>query len=70
MTLQVTPKQGFPSRDTPPGPPSPVMRVAFYDTDRLIVLDGPLAKSRAEIVRDAQGEIGWLRVGSRIHRRV
>ncbi|MEZ4707472.1 MAG: serine hydrolase domain-containing protein [Caldilineaceae bacterium] len=70
LTLQVTPKQGFPSRETPPGPPSPVMRVAFYDTDRLIVLDGPLAKSRAEIVRDGDGAIGWLRVGSRIHRRM
>ena len=70
LTLQVTTKQGFPSRDTPPSPPSPVMHVAFYDTDRLIVLDGPLAKSRAEIVRNDQGDIGWLRVGSRIHRRV
>lgn len=70
LMLQVTPKQGFPSRETPPGPPSPVMRVAFYESDRLLILDGPMAKSRAEIVRDAKGDIGWLRVGSRIHRRV
>ena len=33
------------------------MRVAFYGDDRLIVLDGPMAKSRAEIVRDADGKI-------------
>lgn len=69
LTVQVTPKLGFPSQDTPPAPPSPAMPLAFYDTDYLVVTDGPMKHSRAEIVRDPNGEIGWLRLGSRIHRR-
>jgi CubicO group peptidase (beta-lactamase class C family) len=61
-------KQGFPRpEDVEPAPPP--MTLALCERDRLVVLDGPLAQNTAEVVRDDAGEIGWIRIGGRIHRR-
>ena len=43
------------------------MTLALYDDDRLIVTDGPFKDTRAQILRAPDGEIGWLRFGTRIH---
>ena len=69
LVLQVIPKGGFPKKDTPPGPTPPPAPAAFTAPDRLIITDGPSAGNRGEVLRDAEGEIAWLRIGGRIHRR-
>ena len=60
----VTNKGGFPKPDSPPQPSPPPMTVAFYEPDRLFVVEGP--KSEAEFLRDDAGRIAWFRVGGRV----
>ena len=57
----------FPADEPPPAPPP--ARVALYAEDRIIVLDGPLKDARGEVLRGAGGNIAWLRLGGRVHRR-
>jgi hypothetical protein len=45
------------------------MAMVLCETDRLLVLDGPLAENTAEVIRNEAGEVGWIRLGGRIHRR-
>ena len=58
---------GFPSDghdaegETAPAP------IARCGADELLVLDGPHKHTRADIIRDASGEILYLRFGSRLH---
>jgi CubicO group peptidase (beta-lactamase class C family) len=68
LIAQVIYKMGFPSQDSPPLTPPPPFTVALYEDDRLIVLDGPNKSGKADIIRKADGSIGWLRFG-RIHKR-
>ena len=65
---QVYYKQGFPSKDTPPPPNPPLMPLALTEKDRLLITDGPLKNTRADIIRREDGSIGWLRAG-RLHRK-
>ncbi len=69
LVMQVTPKGGFPQRDSPPGPTPPPSRLALGEDDLVIALDPPFKDARGEFVRDADGTIGWLRFGGRIARR-
>ena len=59
---------GFPSdeevTDMPPA------EVARCGADQLLFLDGALEGTRADIVRDAAGEIRYLRLGSRLNPRL
>jgi CubicO group peptidase (beta-lactamase class C family) len=64
LVLAVTPKGGFPKKDSPPQPASPPMPVAFYAPDRLYVTEGP--PGEAEFLRGEDGSIAWLRVGGRV----
>jgi len=68
LTIQLTSRGGFPTKDTPAGPPGPRVRVGFTQRDRLIALDPPLYPTQAEFLRDSSGKIAWLRLGARIHR--
>ena len=68
--LQVTPKIGFPTPDSPPPPTPPPFRVALYAEDRLIVLDEPLKGIRGEFLRNSDNRIAWLRLGGRVHARL
>ena len=61
-------KRGFPERDSPVGPPM-TATLAPYAPDRFVITDGPRQGSRVEIIRNEDGSIGWLRIGSRIHAR-
>jgi CubicO group peptidase (beta-lactamase class C family) len=70
LVFQLRYKGGFPTRDTPP-PPSPltpVMRLGFYDEDRVIVLDPPMRGLRGEFLRGKDGSIEWFRFEGRLHR--
>ena len=64
-----TPKVGFPTRDSPLPPPEPPVSLALCEPDRLLVVDGPAKDMLLDVVRRADGSIGWLRAG-RLHRRV
>lgn len=68
ITMQVHIKGGFPDKDSPPPPTPPPMRLAFLDTDRILVLDDPMKGGRGEFLRNTDGSIAWLRL-SRIRAR-
>jgi hypothetical protein len=69
IMVQMTPKGGFPDKDSPPSPTPPPSRLAFFEPDRVIALDPPLINMKAEFMRDQDGKIIWLRT-SRLHRRM
>ncbi len=66
---QVTYKAGFPDENQPPPPSPPPMTLAPCAPDRLIVLDGDYKNATGDIIRTADGQIGWLRFGSRLNAR-
>jgi len=69
LVVQMTPKGGFPSKDSPPPPAPPPTSLALCEKDRLVGLSGPFKNGTADIVRKPDGSIGWLRLGYRIHAR-
>ena len=69
LTLTITYKAGFPTEDVPPPPPVGPSRCVACETDRLLVLEGPLKESTLDFLRNEDGSIGWLRT-NRLHRRV
>jgi hypothetical protein len=69
LVLRLEPKGGFPKPDSPPLPAPPPAAVGFYEEDALYVPAGPMRNQRGQFLRDAGGEIEWLRFGLRIHRR-
>ena len=68
LVEQMIIKQGFPTRDQPPGPPPPPTVLGLCGKDTLLVLEGPGKGTRADIVRRDDGSVGWLRMG-RLYRR-
>jgi CubicO group peptidase (beta-lactamase class C family) len=63
---------GFPTRDVPPPEaesPKPV-RYGFYDEDQIVGLEAPFEGDIAQFIRDPNGSIAWMRLGTRIHRPV
>ncbi|MDQ2786237.1 MAG: beta-lactamase family protein [Chloroflexota bacterium] len=68
--LQRIPKGGFPDKERPAPPLPPPVRAALSGENLLIGLDEPMHGTRGEFLRDADGSIAWLRLGSRAHRRV
>jgi CubicO group peptidase (beta-lactamase class C family) len=69
LVAEVRPKGGFPKRDSPPSPGPPPFELAFTSRDELVVLDGPTKGATAQLLRDDDGRIVWLRAGGRLHRR-
>ncbi|MCS6993395.1 MAG: beta-lactamase family protein [Anaerolineales bacterium] len=61
------PRGGFPTPQSPPAPPEPDVRLAFYDTDRVIGLDEPRKGAFGEFLRDENGKVRFLRLGGRLH---
>jgi CubicO group peptidase (beta-lactamase class C family) len=70
LVLNVTPKGGFPTPDSPAPQPPPPLRLAFYAEDRAIVLDEPMKNARGEFLRNPDLSLAWLRLGLRVHKRV
>jgi CubicO group peptidase (beta-lactamase class C family) len=64
---QRTFKRGFPNEEVPPPPAPPPMSLDLCETDRLVVLDGCFKDAPADVLRRADGSIGWLRFGGRLH---
>ncbi len=64
LVATVEAKGGLPS-DAPRPQPAP-MAAALCGADVLLVLDGDYKNSRADIIRDAAGEIRYMRFGSRL----
>jgi hypothetical protein len=60
---------GFPRPDSPPMPSPPPTMVDFTAPGHLRCLDGPLRDVPAQVLRDGEDEVAWLRFGLRIHRR-
>jgi CubicO group peptidase (beta-lactamase class C family) len=69
LVLYLTPKPFLENMDPEPQPPPPT-RLAFYGVDRVVALDGDLKGSRGDFLRDDDGSLTWLRIFSRIARRV
>jgi CubicO group peptidase (beta-lactamase class C family) len=67
LIAEEVPTGGFPTEDTPPAPARPPYTLAFIEEDRLVVIDGKSKGEKVELIRDATGEIKWLRKGSRLH---
>jgi CubicO group peptidase (beta-lactamase class C family) len=57
LLVQDRPNNGQPRPDTP---------VAFYGPDRVVVTDGPDRGQSMEFVRDANGQVRWIRVVGRV----
>jgi CubicO group peptidase (beta-lactamase class C family) len=61
LVVQVRPNVGTPDADMP---------VAFYGPDRAVVTAGAERGASIEFVRDANGEVQWVRITGRIARKV
>jgi CubicO group peptidase (beta-lactamase class C family) len=70
LVLQIIPKGGFPTPDSPAPEAPPAARIAFYAEDRIVGLDEPVKEERAEFLRGPDGGIAWLRLGGRVHARL
>lgn len=69
LILQMIPKGGFPTPESPPNEAPPPVRLALYAEDRVIILDEPMKDARGEFLRNPDESIAWLRLGGRIHAR-
>jgi CubicO group peptidase (beta-lactamase class C family) len=69
LVARYVPKGGFPTKESPPEPAPPPVRLGFHATERLMGLEPPFEQVRAEVLRK-DGEIVWLRWDGRLHRRV
>jgi hypothetical protein len=50
--------------------PDPAMPILFYGDDRAFVTAGPEQNASVEFLRDASGDVQWVRITGRIARRV
>ena len=64
------PKGGFPTPDAPPSSTPPPVRIQALRSDAVIVTDEPGMGDQGEFLRDAAGQVAWLRIGGRVHRRL
>jgi CubicO group peptidase (beta-lactamase class C family) len=69
LILRVTPRGGFPRKDSPARPAPPPMRVAAIGEDRVVIVEGPFEGQQAEFLRRPDGGIAWLRMGVRAYAR-
>ncbi len=66
LIVHEKPRGGFPTPDSPPLPPDPPMRIAFYEKDKIIVLDEPMKNALGEFLRKPDGSLQYLRLASRV----
>lgn len=62
-------KGGYPTKETPGGPPQPPRRIAFCEKDRVVILDPPWKGSQLTFVRKPDGSVGYLQA-SRLLRKL
>jgi hypothetical protein len=68
LYLEMIPVEGHSLSAEPPPPPPPAP-VAFFEVDKIVVREGPLKDAKGEFLRGPDGEIAWLRIGGRVHKR-
>ncbi len=56
LVVHETPRGGFPKPDSPPLPAAPPMRMAFYEKDKILVLDEPMKNCAGRI----PARTGWF----------
>lgn len=61
--VQLTPKGGFPTKDSPPPPAPPPARLAFYHENHAFIPEGPLKDTYCDFIRAPNGRVTWLRAG-------
>ena len=66
LVVHEKPRGGFPKPDSPPLPPAPPMRIAFYEKDKIIVLDEPMKNALGEFLRGPDGSLQYFRLSSRV----
>jgi len=69
LILHMTPRGGFPRKDSPARPAPPPMRVAAIGEDRVVIVEGSFQGQQAEFLRRPDGGIAWLRLGLRAYAR-
>ncbi len=69
LTMYVSPKGGFPAKDSPAPPVPPPSRAEFVGLDRIRMVETPWTDVMGEFLRNPDGAIAWFRFGSRIHAR-
>jgi CubicO group peptidase (beta-lactamase class C family) len=69
LVAEMTYKGGFPKRDSPPWPSPPPAPIAFYGDDLVFVREGRFKGAKGRFLRDVEGRVAWLRMGSRLHAR-
>jgi hypothetical protein len=69
LQFQAIPKRGFPNASAPVPPRGPKISFVFFAPDRAIATNGPSKGTRIDFIRKADGSIGWVRGGGRIHRK-
>jgi CubicO group peptidase (beta-lactamase class C family) len=70
LVLYDKPRGGFPTPDSPALPASPPVRLAFYEPDKIIVLDEPMKDSLGEFLRGPDGTLKYFRLSSRVHKKL
>jgi hypothetical protein len=70
LMLHETPRGGFPRPDSPPLPAPKPMRAAFYEKDKLIILDEPMKNALGEFLRRPDGSLQYLRLSSRVLKKI
>jgi hypothetical protein len=61
---------GFPTKDDPPYPNPPPMKLAATEPDRFLVSEGPAKAAAVDVIRDEAGKVGWLRLQRRLFAKV
>ena len=70
LVARIIAKQGFPAKEDPPRPPTPLFAVGLLASGDLLALDGPVKGAQFQVLRLEDGSIGWIRGGMRLHRKV
>jgi CubicO group peptidase (beta-lactamase class C family) len=70
LVVQMVSNRGYPNADDPPPPPPPPFSLGLCNKDRLIGLNGPLEDHPAEVLRDSDGNVAYLRFGLRLYKRI
>jgi CubicO group peptidase (beta-lactamase class C family) len=70
LVIHEKPRGGFPKPDSPPLPVAPPVRMAFYEKDKIIVLDEPMKNSLGEFLRGPDGSLQYLRLASRALKKI
>jgi CubicO group peptidase (beta-lactamase class C family) len=70
LMMELIPKGGFPTRESPPSPASAPVRLAFSSPDRIVALDEPMKDSAGDFLYHPDGSVAWFRFGGRVHIRI